>query len=53
MRIYADFNRVEECGSDSKSLCTNLTGYGTLASLSFHQLVFEEGQFWNWLTLMV
>ncbi len=45
MRIYADFNGVEEYGSDSKMLCLNLTGYGTLASLSFHQIALEEGQF--------
>ena len=45
MRIYADFNGVEEYDSDSTKLCLNLTGYGTLASLSSYQIALEEGQF--------
>lgn len=45
MCIYTDFNSVEEYDSDSNMLCLNLTGYGTLASLSARQIVLEEGQF--------
>jgi hypothetical protein len=45
MRIYADFNGVEGYDSNSNMLCLNLTGYGTLASLSACQIVLEEGQF--------
>lgn len=44
MQIYADFNGVEENDSDSNMLYLNLTGYGTLASLSSHQIVLKEGQ---------
>lgn len=44
MKIYADFNSVEECPSDSNILCLDLTGYGTLASLSLHKLKLKEGQ---------
>lgn len=43
MRIYADFNGIEEYDSDSNMLCLNLTGYGTLASLSTCQIVLQEG----------
>jgi hypothetical protein len=45
MRIYADFNGVVEYSSASNILCINLTGYGTLASISSHQIVLKEGQF--------
>lgn len=44
MRIYADFNGIEECLSNSNELCLDLTGYGTLASLSFHKVKLYEGQ---------
>lgn len=43
MRIYADFNGVEECTSSSGELCLDLTGYGTLASLSYHRIKLHEG----------
>lgn len=42
--IYADFNGVEECNSDPSVLCMSLTGYGTLASLSYHKIKLYEGQ---------
>lgn len=44
MQIYADFNGVELCGSDSNILHLDLTGYGTLASLSLNQIRLKEGQ---------
>ena len=44
MLIYADFNGVEECASDKDQLCVDLTGYGTLASLSLHGVRVHEGQ---------
>jgi hypothetical protein len=44
MRIYADFNGIEKCEFDSDLLCLNLTGYGTLASLSFNEVKLFKGQ---------
>lgn len=44
MKIYADFNSLEECSPESSKMCLNLTGYGTLASLSFHKLKLKEGE---------
>lgn len=44
MKIYADFNGVEACTSGSNMLCLDLTGYGTLASLSLNKLKLKEGQ---------
>lgn len=43
MRIYADFNGIEKCEFDPGLLCLNLTGYGTLASLSFYEIKLSEG----------
>ena len=44
MKIYADFNSIEECSSDRNKVCLDLTGYGTLASLSFHKLRLREDE---------
>ena len=44
MKICADFNGVEECSSEPGMACLGLTGYGTLASLSFHRLRIREGE---------
>ena len=44
MRIYADFNGVEEYLSNPDELSLDLTGYGTLASLSFYKVKLYEGQ---------
>lgn len=44
MRIYADFNGIEEYLPGSNELSLDLTGYGTLASLSFHKIKLHEGQ---------
>lgn len=43
--IYADFNGIEECRLDPNMLCLDLTGYGTLASLSLHKVKLKEGLF--------
>lgn len=42
-RIYADFNGVTSCPERISLTCLNLTGYGTLASLSRHQIRLREG----------
>ncbi len=42
LKIYADFNGVEECPEDPKFASLDLTGYGTLASLSLHKLKLKE-----------
>ena len=44
MKIYADFNGIEECNSNSKMRCLNITGFGTLSSLSLYKLRVKEGQ---------
>lgn len=44
MRIYADFNGVEECEAEPQMLRLNLTGYGTLASLSALKMKLKEDQ---------
>ena len=44
MKVYADFNSLEECSSDPSKNCLDLTAYGTLASLSFHKLKLNEGE---------
>lgn len=44
IKIYADFNGTEICTADPNILCLNLTGYGTLASLSFHRVKLRESQ---------
>ena len=44
MKIYADFNGIEDDNPIVSTTSLNLTGYGTLASLSFHQITLEEGQ---------
>jgi hypothetical protein len=38
---------MEEYGSDPTMQRLDLTGYGTLASLSFHQIALKEGQFFE------
>ncbi len=43
MLIYADFNGIEDCINDLDSVLLDLTGYGTLASLSFHKIKLYEG----------
>jgi hypothetical protein len=43
MLIYADFNGIEKCKADPDSVLLNLTGYGTLASLSLHKIKLYEG----------
>lgn len=42
--IYADFNDLEGYASDSSKVLLDLTGYGTLASLSLHKLRLHIGQ---------
>jgi hypothetical protein len=44
MPIYADFNGLEGADSSSGFVLLDLTGYGTLASLSLHQVRLREGQ---------
>ncbi|WLI90836.1 hypothetical protein Q4S45_06885 [Massilia sp. R2A-15] len=43
MKIFADFNGTEPCSSDDDKLCLNLTGFGTLASLSRHGVKLRRG----------
>jgi hypothetical protein len=42
-RVYADFNAIEYLASDRSAALLNLTGYGTLASLSLQKLRLTEG----------
>jgi hypothetical protein len=42
--IYADFNGLEDCSPADGYVCLDLTGYGTLASLSLQQLRLRVGQ---------
>ncbi len=42
--IYADFNGLEDCPIDADKVILDLTGYGTLASLSHHQIRLKVGQ---------
>lgn len=44
MLIYADFNGLEDCPNDADMAALDLTGYGTLASLSHHQVQLRVGQ---------
>ena len=44
MLIYADFNGLEDCAIDTGTVLLDLTGYGTLASLSHYQLRLRVGQ---------
>jgi len=44
VNIYADFNGVESCVDDDEKLCLDLTGFGTLASLSAHGIKLERGK---------
>ena len=43
MRIYADFNGIESPSEDAAQCLLDLTGYGTLASLSLQQIRLHEG----------
>lgn len=44
IRIYADFNGIVDCRKKASNLvCLALTGYGTIASLSRHQICLREG----------
>jgi hypothetical protein len=43
IKIYADFNGVTGCPDETPMTCLFLTGYGTLASLSNHQIRLREG----------
>lgn len=44
MLIYADFNGLEHSATSPDEVHLDLTGYGTLASLSQHQLRLRVGQ---------
>lgn len=44
MLIYADFNGLEESPDFPDDVCLDLTSYGTLASLSLHQVRLRVGQ---------
>ncbi len=44
MQIYADFNGLEDSAASPDDACLDLTGYGTLASLSLHQVRLRVGQ---------
>jgi hypothetical protein len=44
MKIYADFIDLETCKGEGDDVCLDLTGYGTLASLSQHQVRLQIGQ---------
>lgn len=44
MLIYADFNGLEDSSVSPDEVHLDLTGYGTLASLSLHQVRLHEGQ---------
>lgn len=44
MDVYADFNGLEVCSSAENDLCLDLTGYGTLASLSSYGIRLQQGQ---------
>lgn len=43
MKIYADFNGTEPCSAGDEKLCLDLTGFGTLASLSRHSVKLRRG----------
>lgn len=43
MKIYADFNGVEPCSTMDDELCLDLTGFGTLASLSRYGVKLSPG----------
>lgn len=43
VKIYADFNGIIDCSKGNSKSCLALTGYGTLASLSRHQIRLREG----------
>ena len=43
MKIYADFNGIETCSSSANEYCLDLTGYGTLASLSHFRIKLSRG----------
>lgn len=43
MRVYADFNGIESSSEDDGLCHLDLTGYGTLASLSLQQIRLYEG----------
>jgi len=43
-KIYIDFNALEGCCKDTDILVCDITGYGTLASLSFHKIRLSAGQ---------
>jgi hypothetical protein len=42
-KIYADFNGIVVCPGGLPNSCLDLTGYGTLASLSRHRIRLSEG----------
>ena len=42
-KIYADFNGMEVCPDSPDEFCLDLTGYGTLASLSAHEIKLSRG----------
>lgn len=44
MLIYADFNSLEGTSTLTDEVYLDLTGYGTLASLSLHQVRLRVGQ---------
>lgn len=44
MMIYADFNGLENSSTSPDEVHLDLTGYGTLASLSLHQVRLRVGQ---------
>lgn len=44
MLIYADFNGLEESRASPDEVYLDLTGYGTLSSLSLHQVCLYVGQ---------
>ena len=43
MKIYVDFNGMESCSPTTNEWCLDLTGYGTLASLSNHGIRLARG----------
>ena len=43
IKIYADFNGIIDCSEETSKSCLALTGYGTIASLSRHQIRLREG----------
>ena len=44
MLIYADFNGLEDSVASPDEVLLDLTGYGTLASLSLHRVRLRAGQ---------